>query len=111
MDALRHDKRSVYTQKAPKPTGPFTPGVNEAIEVWICRQYSELARKRRDGAMVEVAGAADDGVVGMLVMSVSPRELTVVNIVGVIRPEDFTALGGRFGIPKINLSPRKEDEQ
>jgi hypothetical protein len=38
---------------------------------------------------------------GLVVLSFEPEELTVVNIVGVIDPNQVRALGGRFGIPTM----------
>ncbi len=38
---------------------------------------------------------------GLLVIAAEPRELTVVNIVGAIDPEQLSDLGGHFGIPRL----------
>lgn len=61
-----------------------------------------------------------DAATGLVVLAVEPRELTVVNIVGLIRPEDLATLGGKFGIPEIKgdvktllerkAAPGKKDE-
>jgi hypothetical protein len=42
---------------------------------------------------------------GLVVLSFEPRELTLVNIVGVIDPSELRALGGKAGIPNLNLGP------
>lgn len=42
---------------------------------------------------------------GLVVIAAEPTELTFVNIVGPIRPEDLSELGGQFGIPKIHVDP------
>lgn len=38
---------------------------------------------------------------GLAVIVTDDREVTLVNLVGTIKPEDLAALGGQFGIPKI----------
>jgi hypothetical protein len=42
-----------------------------------------------------------DAITGLALLAAEPRELTVVNIVGAIRPEDLAALSGHFGLPQI----------
>lgn len=42
---------------------------------------------------------------GMVVLSFEPREVTIVNIVGVIDPAELRSLGGKAGIPNLNLGP------
>ena len=41
-------------------------------------------------------------------VSAEPKELTIVSIVGEIDPEQLGELGGRFGIPKIELEQKKK---
>jgi Domain of unknown function (DUF4252) len=45
---------------------------------------------------------------GMVVMVTAPREITFVNLVGTITPEDLKTLGGQFGIPKIDTGEKKD---
>ena len=40
---------------------------------------------------------------GMVVIAAEPKELTVVQIVGSIDPSTLGALGGQFGIPKLDF--------
>jgi hypothetical protein len=42
-----------------------------------------------------------ENVEGIVVVAAEPTELTIVNIVGDIKPEELGALGGKFGIPNI----------
>src|SRR5260370_35930408 len=46
---------------------------------------------------------AGDKLGGVLIIAAEPRELTVVNIVGTIDPEDLSDLGGEFHIPKLEI--------
>ena len=39
---------------------------------------------------------------GLFILSAEPRELTIVNIVGKINPEDLSGLSGQFGIPNVS---------
>jgi hypothetical protein len=54
---------------------------SEEVEVWVYRE--------------------NDTTTGMVLISAEPEELTVVNLVGTIRPEDLQSIGGQFGIPRI----------
>lgn len=40
---------------------------------------------------------------GLVVIATEPTEFTFVSIVGPIRPEDLSELGGQFGIPKVQV--------
>jgi len=42
-----------------------------------------------------------DAITGLGLLAAEPTELTVVNIIGSIRPEDLATLSGKFGIPQI----------
>jgi hypothetical protein len=54
---------------------------SEDVEVWLFRE--------------------GENTTGMVLIASEPDELTVVNLVGPIRPEDLQNLGGQFGIPNI----------
>lgn len=51
---------------------------------------------------------------GIVIVSAEPKELTVVQIVGPINPSMLSDLGGKMGIPKIDLgskpAPSKKDD-
>jgi hypothetical protein len=54
-----------------------------------------------DNEDVDIAVAMDhDAPTGLAVVVTSPRELTVINIVGRISPEELSRIGGSIGIPK-----------
>lgn len=42
---------------------------------------------------------------GLVVLATEPTQLTFVDLVGPITPEDLRALGGQFGIPKVEVHP------
>jgi hypothetical protein len=70
-------------------------------------------KSKKDGENAEVYLKSENGgITGLAVIAAEPKELTVVNIVGSIQPEDLRDLGGRFGIPKVDLGKKekKEDE-
>jgi Domain of unknown function (DUF4252) len=43
---------------------------------------------------------------GLVVIATEPTELTFVDLEGPITPEDLRALGGQFGIPKVEVDPK-----
>ena len=45
---------------------------------------------------------------GVAVLVSSPKELTVVNIVGAVDLDSLSTLGGHFGVPKVVPAPRKK---
>jgi hypothetical protein len=61
-------------------------------------------RSKRSGDNAEVFLKMDgDHVTGLVVIIADPKELTIVNIVGAINPEEIRDLGGHFGIPRLDL--------
>ncbi|HYR83282.1 MAG TPA: DUF4252 domain-containing protein [Terriglobia bacterium] len=85
------DRAGVYTEadlkpvrdqlKAPQWKRILTVQDDEEVGIWT---YSEAGMPA--GIAIVVAGA---------------NELTVVNLVGPIRPQDLSNIGGQFGIPEI----------
>jgi hypothetical protein len=64
-------------------------------------------RSRRDRENVDVFMRTANGVVSTLVViAAEPRELTVVELNGAIRPEDLQDLRGMAGIPRWDLAWR-----
>jgi hypothetical protein len=63
---------------------------------------------KKDGDNVEVyLNTAGDQINGLAVLSLEPKEFTVVNIVGPINLEKLAQLEGQFGVPYLNLPPPK----
>lgn len=61
-------------------------------------------RSKKNGDNADVFLASDGGqVTGLVVISAEPKELTIVSIVGQLKPEDLRDLGGNFGIPKMEM--------
>lgn len=61
-------------------------------------------RSRRDGDNIEVYVLTEaDKIAGLAILSVEPKELTVVNIVGMVDLEKLSDLEGQFGIPDLEL--------
>jgi len=63
-------------------------------------------RSRRDGGDVDVfLKVPGNGTLGGAVIIVAePRQLTFVNVVGTIDPDDVTSLSGQFHIPRLHGS-------
>ena len=61
-------------------------------------------RSKQEGENVEVYFKKEGGkFTALVVIASEPNELTYVNIVGPIDPDDLRALGGEFGIPKVEI--------
>jgi Domain of unknown function (DUF4252) len=61
-------------------------------------------RSKTDGQNVQVYfRKAGEQFKGLVVIATEPAELTFVDLVGPITPEDLRALGGQFGIPKVEI--------
>jgi hypothetical protein len=73
-------------------------------------------RSKTDGQNTEVYFRKEgDKFKGLVVIATEPTELTFVNIVGPITPEDLRDLGGQFGIPRVEVdqtpAAKKGDRQ
>lgn len=55
-----------------------------------------------------MADLRGDRVVGLVILSAEPRELTIVNIVGNIDIDRLSRLEGEFGIPKITKDGKND---
>jgi len=63
---------------------------------------------RKSGNNVDVyIMTIGDQINGMAVVSLEPKELTIVNIVGPINLEKLSGLEGSFGVPDLELRPPK----
>jgi hypothetical protein len=62
------------------------------------------AHSKRNGDNSDIYLKTDAGQIsGLAIIVTEPKELTIISIVGAIRPEDIRDLGGHFGIPKLDL--------
>jgi hypothetical protein len=74
-----------------------TPGWSRVVEV----------HSRRNGENVDVFMRTENGqIAGIVVICAEPRELTIVDLVGSIRPEDLRDLRGFAGLPRWDLGWR-----
>jgi hypothetical protein len=70
------------------------------------------ASSKKKGENSEVYLKTEAGqITGLAVIVTDPKELTIINIVGAIRPEDLRDLGGHMGIPKIDIGTDKKDKK
>jgi len=70
------------------------------------------ASSKKKGENSEVYLKTEAGqITGLAIIVTDPKELTIVNIVGSIRPEDLRDLGGRMGIPKIDIGTGKDKDK
>lgn len=65
-------------------------------------------KSKKDGENVEVyLNMIGDQITGLAVLSIEPKEFTVVNIVGPIDLEKLTKLEGQFGVPELGIETDK----
>jgi hypothetical protein len=65
-------------------------------------------RSKKDGNNVEVyLNMVGDQITGLAVLSIEPKEFTVVNIVGPIDLEKLAKLEGQFGVPDLGIEKEK----
>lgn len=62
------------------------------------------SKDERSGVYIQSDGQK---ILGLIVLATEPTELTVVNIDGSIDPARVRELSGKFGIPKIEIDPKK----
>jgi hypothetical protein len=66
--------------------------------------WSRIVQARDGRENVEVFARLRGGEVdGMVVLVAEPRELTIVQIDGPVRPEELASLSGRIGLPRIRM--------
>jgi hypothetical protein len=69
-------------------------------------------RSKKDGDNVEVyLNMVGDQIDGLVVLSIEPKEFTVVNIVGTINLEKLAKLEGQFGVPDLGIEKEKTRKQ
>lgn len=63
-------------------------------------------RSKKDGDNADIYVKMENGQVnGMVIIAADPHEMTIVNLVGLIDPDQISSLGGEFGIPKMSGKP------
>jgi len=69
-------------------------------------------KSRKNGENVEVyLNMVDDQITGLAVLSIEPKEFTVVNIVGPIDLDKLSKLEGQFGVPDLGIEKDKTRKQ
>ncbi|SRR6266404_7883437 len=67
---------------------------------------------KKDGDNVDVyLMSVGDEISGLAVVSLEPKEFTIVNIVGPINLEKLTQLEGSFGVPYLNLPQKPKSDK
>lgn len=91
--------------------GEYQPSDVEPLRVQLrAPGWSRMVgiRSKRSGDNAEVFIKMDGNQVsGLAVIVADPKELTIVNIVGAVTPEEIRDLGGHFGIPRLDGTIRK----
>ncbi len=98
-------------------TGQYTEQDIAAIREQLkAPEWSRIVnvRSKTEGQSIEVYFRKEgDKFKGLLVIATEPTQLTFVDIVGPITPEELRDLGGQFGIPRVevdqNSATKKEE--
>jgi hypothetical protein len=63
---------------------------------------------KKDGDNIEVyLNTAGDQINGLVVLSIQPKQLVVVNLVGPVDLERLSKLEGQFGVPDLDIETKK----
>lgn len=75
-----------------------TPGWSRLVEV----------RSRKEQADVDIyLSVSGNKALGLAIIATEPREFTIVNIVGSVDLDKLHKLEGKFGVPNLELEPKK----
>jgi uncharacterized protein DUF4252 len=87
--------------------GEYSPGDIEQIRSQLRQPgWDKIVgvTSNRGGSKVDVhLKYQGDVVIGLAIVAADPKELTIVNIIGLIDLEKVRKLEGQFGIPKLDL--------
>jgi uncharacterized protein DUF4252 len=100
VKSFSFDKENEYSPAEVEPvlSQVRTGGWNKIVGV--------KSKKEGENVDVYVMSIADQ-ISGLAVISMDPKQFTVVNIVGPINLEKLSQLEGSFGVPDLNLSKPK----
>lgn len=89
--------------------GAYDQAVLDKVRAQLGPGWKRLVMVKERHEATEIhANMRGDNVVGLLVISAEPRELTVVNLVGPVDLDRLTSLEGHFGIPHVHRNSGKE---
>ena len=95
--------------------GEYSPAeVDSVMSQLRAGDWSKIltVKSRKEGANVAVyLNMAGDQITGLAVLSIEPKEFTVVNIVGPIDLDKLSSLEGQFGVPDLGIekAPKKKN--
>lgn len=88
--------------------GAYTEADLESIRAQLrapawSRIVGVRSKRHGDNAEVYLRTEGENNVLGLVILSAEPKELTVVNIVGPISLDKLSDLGGHLGIPPVQV--------
>jgi hypothetical protein len=93
-------------------TGQYTEADVESLRSQLkAPTWSKMVsvNSKKDGENVDVFfKMVKEKIAGMVVIAAEPKELTFINIEGLIDLDTLSSLGGQFGIPKLDLEEQKK---
>jgi|HubBroStandDraft_4_1064222.scaffolds.fasta_scaffold129329_2 hypothetical protein len=95
-----------------KKSGEYTPADVESFRAPLHApdwQRMVGVHSNEDGETVEVYVKNEGkGIGGLAIIAMEPKELTLVNIVGAIDLDTLSELGGKMGIPEVDVDKEKK---
>lgn len=88
--------------------GEYSPADVEAIRSQLrapawSRIVGVVSKRGGENAEIFLKTGEGDHIGGLVILAAEPKELTVVSIVGQISLDDLSDLGGRFGVPELEV--------
>lgn len=93
-------------------SGEYDMALVERVKRQLGPSWKRMVTVKSKRENVEVyTDLRGESIVGLLVISAEPRELTLVNIVGPIDLDKLGGLEGQFGIPRLSAKIQKKAEE
>ena len=92
--------------------GAYDRGIVDKVRGQLGSSWKRLVMVKERREHTEIyANMRGDNVVGLVVLSAEPRELTIVNLVGPIDIDKLANLEGHFGIPHVSKNGKERDDE
>ena len=92
-------------------TGEYTKADVDSVRAQLqppawSRVVGVTSKRNSEDADVYVRTESNGNLGGIVIIAADPRELTIVHVAGNIDPAQLSDLGGRWHIPRLDVSPR-----
>jgi hypothetical protein len=92
--------------------GEYDRAIVDRVRAQLGSTWKKVVNVRSRKENVEVyLDMRGENVAGLVVISAEPRELTLVNIVGMIDLDKLSRIEGNFGIPKVTIGKDRDRQR